>query len=190
MLSSPGAIAFHQNTQTALSDLSKLFNSEFNSNKIALPRVSNTLPIDEPADNTQQDAPKYVHEQVTRNNNPVVNPDHSSPNENTPPPYMDQPNIITQPDEPPPLTRSSPCQHRNTNPPHITQEMNAVTFLMDNQYPHSINSDFARTPVCNAVVHPVTKETITKYVRLAMDSVTSKIWRRAFCLKLGRLAQG
>lgn len=147
MLSSPGAIAFHQNTQTALSDLSKLFNSEFNSNKIALPRVSNTLPIDEPADNTQQDAPKYVHEQVTRNNNPVVNPDHSSPNENTPPPYMDQPNIITQPDEPPPLTRSSPCQHRNTNPPHITQEMNAVTFLMDNQYPHSINSDFARTHV-------------------------------------------
>ena len=45
-------------------------------------------------------------------------------------------------------------------------------------------------PMYNAVVHPVTKETITKYKKLANDPVTAKVWKNAFCHKLGRLPQG
>jgi hypothetical protein len=44
--------------------------------------------------------------------------------------------------------------------------------------------------VANAVVHPVTKETITKYDKLANDPVTRGVWTKAFCKELGRLAQG
>ena len=43
--------------------------------------------------------------------------------------------------------------------------------------------------MCNAVVHPVTKETITKYKTLANDQVTSKVWKKLFCHDLGRLLQ-
>jgi hypothetical protein len=39
-------------------------------------------------------------------------------------------------------------------------------------------------------VHPVTKETITKYDKLAKDPVTRDMWTEAFCKELGRLAQG
>jgi hypothetical protein len=42
----------------------------------------------------------------------------------------------------------------------------------------------------NTVVHPVTKETITKYIKLANDPVTREVWTKAFCKELGRLAQG
>jgi hypothetical protein len=42
----------------------------------------------------------------------------------------------------------------------------------------------------NAVVHPVTKETITKYEKVANDPVTRDVWTKAFCKELGRLAQG
>jgi hypothetical protein len=42
----------------------------------------------------------------------------------------------------------------------------------------------------NAVVHPITKETITKYDKLANDPVTRDVWTAAFCKELGRLAQG
>ena len=44
--------------------------------------------------------------------------------------------------------------------------------------------------MCNAVVHPITKETITKYKKLANDPVTAKVWKNAFCHELGRLSQG
>jgi hypothetical protein len=39
-------------------------------------------------------------------------------------------------------------------------------------------------------VHPITKETITKYDKLANDPVTKDVWTAAFCKELGRLAQG
>ena len=44
--------------------------------------------------------------------------------------------------------------------------------------------------MCNAVVHPVTKETITKYTKLANDPVTAPVWRTAMCNELGRLSNG
>jgi hypothetical protein len=42
----------------------------------------------------------------------------------------------------------------------------------------------------NGVVHPITKETITKYEKLANDPVTKEVWTKAMSKELGRLAQG
>ena len=42
----------------------------------------------------------------------------------------------------------------------------------------------------NGVVHPITKETITKYEKLANDPVTQEVWTKAMAKELGRSAQG
>jgi hypothetical protein len=44
--------------------------------------------------------------------------------------------------------------------------------------------------VCNGVVHPVTKETITKYKKLIAEPLIRDVWMKAMCKELGRLAQG
>ena len=44
--------------------------------------------------------------------------------------------------------------------------------------------------VCNGVVHPITKETITNYKKLINDPITREIWLEAIAKELGRLAQG
>ena len=44
--------------------------------------------------------------------------------------------------------------------------------------------------MANGVVHPVTKETITKYKKLISDPVLRETWLEAMCKELGRLAQG
>ena len=44
--------------------------------------------------------------------------------------------------------------------------------------------------VANGVVHPVTKETITKYKKLIADPLLRETWLEAMCRELGRLAQG
>ena len=44
--------------------------------------------------------------------------------------------------------------------------------------------------VANGVVHPVTKETITKYQKLVDDPILREIWEMAMCVELGRLTQG
>eukprot|EP00804_Cyclotella_cryptica_P024309 CCRYP_020871-RA/>CCRYP_020871-RA protein AED:0.34 eAED:0.32 QI:0/0/0/1/1/1/2/0/475 len=44
--------------------------------------------------------------------------------------------------------------------------------------------------MCNGVVHPITKETITKYEKLANDPILQTVWKKAMCKELGRLAQG
>ena len=40
------------------------------------------------------------------------------------------------------------------------------------------------------LVHPVTKETITKYEKLANHPLTKEVWTKAMSKELGRLAQG
>ena len=40
------------------------------------------------------------------------------------------------------------------------------------------------------VVHPVTKETLTKYQQLNHDPLLRDVWMKAMCIKLGRLVQG
>ena len=44
--------------------------------------------------------------------------------------------------------------------------------------------------VVNGVVHPVTKETITKYKKLINDPILRDTWLEGMCKELGRLAQG
>ena len=46
---------------------------------------------------------------------------------------------------------------------------------------------FSPDEVVNGVVHPVTKETITKYKQLIADPITRKVWEKAMCKELGRL---
>jgi hypothetical protein len=51
---------------------------------------------------------------------------------------------------------------------------------------HSINIK----EVCNIVVHPITKETITKYTKLMNDPVFKPLWVPAISKELHALAQG
>jgi hypothetical protein len=44
--------------------------------------------------------------------------------------------------------------------------------------------------VCNRVIHPVTKETITKYTKLMHNPVLSPLWVPAMSKELHRLVQG
>ena len=44
--------------------------------------------------------------------------------------------------------------------------------------------------VANGMVHPVTKETITKYKKLIDDPLMRLVWSKAMCKELGRLYQG
>ena len=44
--------------------------------------------------------------------------------------------------------------------------------------------------IANGVVHPVTKETITKYKKLIADPILRDEWMLGMCRELGRLAQG
>jgi hypothetical protein len=44
--------------------------------------------------------------------------------------------------------------------------------------------------VANGVVHPVTKETITKYKTIINDPLLWDVWSNAMCKELGRLIQG
>ena len=45
-------------------------------------------------------------------------------------------------------------------------------------------------PVCNAVTHPVTGESITNYKKLLVDPLLKTTWEESMCKELGRLAQG
>ena len=42
----------------------------------------------------------------------------------------------------------------------------------------------------NAVVQPITGETITKYKVLAKDPATKKAWQEGMCIGLGKPLQG
>ena len=44
--------------------------------------------------------------------------------------------------------------------------------------------------VANGVVHPITKEAITKYKKLVDDSLMRLVWSKAMCEELGRMCQG
>ena len=52
------------------------------------------------------------------------------------------------------------------------------------------NAPFDPEEMVNRVVHPVTKETITKYKQLIADPITQEVWEKTMCKELGRLTQG
>jgi hypothetical protein len=69
------------------------------------------------------------------------------------------------------------------NPPGYTIPKNLI--VATNRFQHNINID----EVCNGVVHPITKETITKYTKLMDDPALKDLWVPAMSKELHRLAQ-
>eukprot|EP00956_Cyclotella_meneghiniana_P042060 scaffold248342_cov55-Cyclotella_meneghiniana.AAC.1 len=127
------------------------------------------------------------------------------PHESNPPP-----NYISQDEEEdqPAYTglmkaTQSPQIYSTTNPCNIKSAAlyNLMGKHLESEYsnaymPQKFNnspffsSEIALDHVANGVVHPVTKETITKYEKLANDPLLSDVWCKAMCKELGRLAQG
>jgi hypothetical protein len=135
---------------------------------------------------------------------PTMEDKHNTPN---PKSLLERPRQITAT-----YTKTSP------QPNFITQEegnnafeCNATT-QQDYNNQHSITFITPRTPngintlalkhvtstwhilpllhQANGIIHPVTKEKITKYEKLANDPITQTTWQEAICKELGRLVQG
>jgi hypothetical protein len=70
------------------------------------------------------------------------------------------------------------------NPPGYTIPKNLTTST--NRFQHYIDIQ----QVCNGVLHPITKETITKYTKLMDDPVLKDLWVPAMSKELHCLAQG
>jgi hypothetical protein len=68
--------------------------------------------------------------------------------------------------------------------------INAFTPTKYNTHQPVFTVDAQLEHICNGVVHPVTKETVTKYKKLANDPLLQTVWTKAMCKELGRLAQG
>ena len=73
----------------------------------------------------------------------------------------------------------------------------ALNAFIGNAYMQELHQSMAAnaTPsgleeVANGVVHPVTKETITKYKKLINDPLLWDDWMKGICKTLGRLTQG
>ena len=64
------------------------------------------------------------------------------------------------------------------------------TFLEESKRTEINATPTALEKVANGVVHPVTKETITKYKKLIEDSLLREMWSKVMCKELGRLCQG
>ena len=52
------------------------------------------------------------------------------------------------------------------------------------------NTPIPLEEVANGVVHPDTKETITRYSQLINDPVLRVLWLKSMCMELGRLSNG
>ena len=70
-------------------------------------------------------------------------------------------------------------------------QVNVNSFALEELRKTTINATPATLEkVANGVVHPVTKETITKYKKLIEDPLLRETWAKAMCKELGRLCQG
>ena len=70
------------------------------------------------------------------------------------------------------------------NPPGYTIPKNFIASM--NRFQHNINIK----EVCNGVIHPITKETITKYIKLMDEPALKDLWVPAMSKELHCLAQG
>ena len=136
---------------------------------------------------------KYLHDRVKYS----YLPPKSAKHQNRP--------VITQDDnEPPPPP--IPTSLRTTSlrrPACISQEAlyHIVGIGYTNAPIYTIPTKLKKTKLClspavdiedycGAVVHPVTKETITKYRKLANDPILKEVWTKAMAKELYCLAQG
>jgi len=70
------------------------------------------------------------------------------------------------------------------NPPGYTIPKNLI--VATDRFQHNINIE----EVCNGIIHPITKETITKYTKLMNDPALKDLWVLAMSKELQHLAQG
>ena len=56
--------------------------------------------------------------------------------------------------------------------------------------PFIIDAPVDIAEMANGVVHPTTKETLTKYQQVVEVPELRELWMKAMCIELGRLAQG
>eukprot|EP00804_Cyclotella_cryptica_P022237 CCRYP_017934-RA/>CCRYP_017934-RA protein AED:0.24 eAED:0.19 QI:0/0/0/1/1/1/2/0/738 len=152
---------------------------------------------------------RHVHSRRTRNNTPIIEtpndvsqqqltatpPSDSTPHRN----YITQDDanairnttqklLIHTPDTPCNITRHALYHVART---HLQSNFhNMFTPTKPDEQQHVFMVDTELDHVCNGVVHPITKETITKYEKLANDPTLQDVWTKAMCNELGRLAQG
>ena len=110
---------------------------------------------------------------------------------------QDEEDDFTTKDQPVEPTRQSQRLHQqSTRLASISQQAfhsyignailsNATQNLPPDSIFHTNIEEFA-----NGVVHPETKKTITKYSKLIKEPTLRKVWLKAMCIKLGRLANG
>jgi hypothetical protein len=72
----------------------------------------------------------------------------------------------------------------SNNPPSYTVPHNLIR--AHDRFQHNINIE----EVCNGVVHPITKETITEYTKLMDNPDLNDLWVPAMWKELHHLAQG
>eukprot|EP00804_Cyclotella_cryptica_P014612 CCRYP_012661-RA/>CCRYP_012661-RA protein AED:0.22 eAED:0.22 QI:0/0/0/1/0/0.33/3/0/717 len=175
------------------------------------PRVTTPSSSADPTDPTKLRTQRYVHQQHTRNNTPMPTPledtiKNAAPQTTKPTSHPHTPNYITQHDtnnitsKPPSgfLAHSThtPCNIQSHALYHVisthlnTAHTNVFTPTKHSTEHQSFVFDAKLEHMCNGVVHPVTKETITKYEKLANDPLMQEVWTKAMCKELGRLAQG
>eukprot|EP00804_Cyclotella_cryptica_P002894 CCRYP_009400-RA/>CCRYP_009400-RA protein AED:0.36 eAED:0.34 QI:0/0/0/1/0/0/4/0/453 len=129
--------------------------------------------------------------QQTKNNTPVTRV--TAP---TPPPRVTTPSSSADPTDPTKLGTQRYKQHTHADPTRrmstdlSTAHTNVFTPTKHSTENPSFVFDAHLEHVCNGVVHPVTKETITKYEKLANDPLMQEVWTKAMCKELGSLAQG
>ena len=139
------------------------------------PRVGIVTPPT-PSSNPTQDSTlrtqPRIHNRVTRANTPIPT------QENIPHRYT---------------TRSTKRAPRIISQSATTPSINNTFEYLPHKAPVHTGKNIFRPTIlhtCNGVTHPVTGHIITKYRALIKDPLMKDIWEEAFCVELGRLAQG
>jgi hypothetical protein len=120
----------------------------------------------------------------------LLSPHYIPPDNNTRVPTLQHPNRATRvisTRNPASITMHALYHVINlafNNPPGYTIPKNLI--IATDRFQHNINIE----EVCNGVVHPITKETITKYTKLMDDPALKDLWVPAMSKELHRLAQG
>eukprot|EP00804_Cyclotella_cryptica_P029279 CCRYP_011676-RA/>CCRYP_011676-RA protein AED:0.16 eAED:0.06 QI:0/0/0/1/0/0/6/0/1468 len=175
------------------------------------PRVSAPSTSVDPTEPTNLPTQRFVHQRHTRSNTPMPTPSedtstHTSQRQTKSTHDHNMPNYITQDDinavtiKPPTgfiaQSTHTPCNIKAHALYHVvsnllnTTSTTAYTPTKHSTDTQSFTFDAQLEHTCNGVVHPVTKETITKYEKLANDPLMQNVWTQAMCKELGRLAQG
>eukprot|EP00804_Cyclotella_cryptica_P019448 CCRYP_006615-RA/>CCRYP_006615-RA protein AED:0.18 eAED:0.18 QI:0/0/0/1/1/1/3/0/869 len=198
-----GPINFH-NTSCTSSE-----GAPYNATSEGVPQTTAPSTSANPTDPATLRTQRHVHSRRTQNNTPIIEtPNDVSQQQLTATPPSDSTphrNYITQDDANAIRnttqkllihTPGTPCNITRHALYHVTRthlqsnfhNMFTPTKLDEQQHVFMVDTELDH--VCNGVVHPITKETITKYEKLANDPTLQDVWMKAMCNELGRLAQG